>query len=606
MSTEAGAVPGRVWDGSAEAPPDAPSAGTRVGRRVRAAVARSVVARRPCADSALGPLLSVHRNRYPRADISALQHGYEVAEAHHRGQLRNSGEPFITHPLAVAMILAELGMDTTTLVAALLHDTVEDTGYTLGESQAEFGLEVAHLVDGVTKLDKVRFGAAAEAETIRKMIVAAGRDLRVLVIKLADRLHNMRTLRYQPLRKQQSTARATLDVLVPLAERLGIHVLERELETLCFAVLQPAEFAETARLDGARAEARKAVLAPVIRRLQADLRQARIEAAVRDRPRHSVAAYRTTLERGGRGAELLDPPRVLVLVSGEAVDCYAALGTVHGRWRPVPGRFKDYIAMPKFNMYQSLHTTVLGTRDEPIDVLIRTEAMHRVAEYGIAAHVWGHGAPGARPAGATGSPGDLGWLRRLLDWQHEVADAGEFFHALRTDLGGSREVLVFAAAAEDAGRAIVLPDGSTPVDLAYALAGNIGHRTVGARVNGRLVPLTSALADGDVVEFICAESEYPGPSRDWMDGVRTPKARARIRQWFTEQSRDVVIERGRHALDVAFHAGSRTLDDAVEDGSLLVVALELGHRHVEELFAAVAERVITAAEVVERSARHAP
>ena len=562
-----------------------------------------VASRRSRAGSALGPLLSVHQARYPRADMQPLRKAYLVAEAHHRGQLRKSGEPFITHPLAVATILAELGMDTTTLVAALLHDTVEDTGYTLIQSQATFGLEVAHLVDGVTKLDKVRFGQAAEAETIRKMIVAGGRDLRVLVIKLADRLHNMRTLRYQPPHKQQSIARATLDVLVPLADRLGIHVLKRELEALCFGVLQPTEHSRTSRLEAARAAERSLLLSDVVPRLEASLRENRLVATVRDRPRHSFSAYRTTVERGGTAEQdLLDPPRLLIVVAGEPGDCYAAFGAVHGLWRPVPGRFKDYIALPKFNMYQSLHTTVLGPGDESIDVLIRTEAMHRVAEYGLAAHVHESASAGEwRPTSGAGRPQDLEWLRRLLDWQREVADAGEFFRTLRTDLGGDREVLVFAAGEGP----VTLPGGATPVDLAYALGGSIGHRTVSARVNGRLVGLTSPLADGDVVEIFTSDSENPGPSRDWLDQVRTPKARVRIRQWFAEQSLDVVIERGRHALDVAFSEGPRSLDQAVEDGTLLVVALELGHRHLEELYAAVAEREVTAADVVARSALNA-
>jgi GTP pyrophosphokinase len=292
---------------------------------------------------------------------------------------------------------------------------------------------------------------------------------------------------------------------------------------------------------------------------------------------------------------------------GDAGDCYAALGLVHGRWRPVPGRFKDHIALPKFNMYRSLHTTVIGPGGEPLDVLIRTEAMHRVAEYGIAAHLREAAAPGAMLTNLRNRGGtrDLEWLRRLLAWQCEVADAGEFFRTLRDDLGGGREVLVFVADRS----AVTLPDGATPVDLAYALGGSLGHRTIGARVNGRLVPLTIPLADGDGVEILASESENPGPSRDWLASVRTPHAHLRIQQWFAEQSRDVVIERGRHALEVAYAAAPtprRSLEEAVEDGSLLVVALELGHRQLDELYAAVADRRVAAPDVVERSASHAP
>jgi GTP pyrophosphokinase len=543
----------------------------------------------------------VHVQQRPDADVTTLERAYAVAEEQHRGQRRKSGEPFITHPLAVAMILANLGLDTTTLAAALLHDTIEDTGYTLARTQQDFGLEVAHLVDGVTKLDKVRFGADAEAETLRKMIVAGGRDLRVLVIKLADRLHNMRTLRYQPAHKQQRIARATQDVLVPLADRLGIHVLKRELEGLCFAVLQPAEAETTARLDRDRRPYRARLAAAVAAELAPQLRVARIGARVTERPRHPYSAYRTSRERGGSGAELLDAARVLVLVpDGIPADCYAVLGLVHGRWRPVPGRFKDHIAVPKFNLYQSLHTTVLGPGDEPVDVLIRTESMHRVAEHGVAAHLQAADRPGA--LGALGGR-DMEWLRRLLAWQREVADAAEFIRTLRDDLGAGPEMLVFTGA----GDAVPLPAGATPVDLAYALGGSVGHRTIGARVNGGLVRLSSPLADGDLVEILTSESENPGPSRDWLTSVRTPNAAVRIQQWFAEQSRDVVIERGRHALEVAFDAaGGVSLDGAVEDGSLLVTTLELGHRQLEELYAAVADRRVDPEHVVARSAAHAP
>jgi GTP diphosphokinase / guanosine-3',5'-bis(diphosphate) 3'-diphosphatase len=586
-----------------EAAGDGAADHTPLHRRVRGLVGRSVGSGRRAAAAvvALGPLAGVHRRQFPHADLTLLEQAFAVAEEHHRGQRRKSGEPFITHPLAVATILADLGMDTTTLAAALLHDTVEDTRYTLAQTQEAFGLEVAHLVDGVTKLDRVRFGPSAEAETIRKMIVAGGRDLRVLVIKLADRLHNMRTLRYQPPHKQERIARATREVLVPLADRLGIHVLKRELEGLCFGVLEPEEQAVTLQLDDRRRPHRARLAAEVASALEPDLRDARIPALVAERPRHPYSAYRTTRERGGSMDELLDASRVLVLIGGEEQspgDCYAALGLVHGRWRPVPGRFKDHIALPKFNMYQSLHTTVIGPAGEPVDVLIRTEKMHRVAEHGIAAHLKEAAAPGAwHPSGSR----DLGWLRRLLDWQREVADTGQFFRTLRDDLGGGREVLVFSD-----GRSVPLPEGSTPVDLAYALGGTVGHRMIGAKVNGGLVPLTSPLRDGDAVEVLTSESENPGPSRDWLSSVRTPHAQLRIEQWFAHQSRDVVIERGRHALEVAFEGRPRTLEEAVEDGSLLVVALELDLRQIDELYAAVADKRVTAAEVVAAADKHCP
>ena len=421
------------------------------------------------------------------------------------------------------------------------------------------------------------------------------------MIKLADRLHNMRTLRYQPIYKQERIARATQDVLVPLADRLGIHVLKRELEGLCFPVLQPEEAAIAARLDRDRRPHRAALAAALARELAPDLRDSRIAATVSERPRHLYSAYRTSRDRGGSGAELLDAARILVLVpDGDTADCYAALGLVHGRWRPVPGRFKDHIAVPKFNLYQSLHTTVLGPGGEPVDVLIRTESMHKVAEHGVAAHLHAADRPGE--IGASGGR-DMEWLRRLLAWQREVADAGEFIRTLRDDLGDGREVLVFTTG----GEAVPLPVGSTPVDLAYALGGSVGHRTIGARVDGRLVGLSSPLEDGASVEILTSESENPGPSRDWLASVRTPNAAVRIQQWFAEQSLDVVIERGRHALEVAFAAaGGATLEAAVEDGSLLVTTLELGHRQLEDLYAAVAERRVAAEHVVDRSAVHAP
>ena len=356
-------------------------------------------------ETPLEALVAAHRAAHPRADMRLLNQAYEVAEREHRGQQRTSGDPFITHPVAVASILAELGMDTTTLVAALLHDTVEDTGYTLEQTRADFGDEVTHLVDGVTKLDKMEFGHAAEAETIRKMIVAMALDLRVLIIKLADRLHNMRTLRFQPTHKQQRTARATLEVLAPLANRLGLQVIRRDLEDLAFATLHPAEHDEIVRVVDQRDPGRRDHVAMLVRQVAADLRAAKTKATVTPHPRHYYSIYQTMLERGSR--EIHDPDRILVVVAGAPSDCYIALGAVHGRWHPVPGRFKDFIAAPKLNGYQSLHTTVIGPGEEPVEVHIRTEAMHHTAEYGViaqareATHTAGPTARPTRPAAPT-------------------------------------------------------------------------------------------------------------------------------------------------------------------------------------------------------------
>src|SRR6266508_3570699 len=460
------------------------------------------------------------------------------------GTRRHSGEPFITHPLAVAAILADLGVDTTTLVAALLHDTVEDTAYTLELAREEFGEEVAHLVDGVTKLDKLRFGEAAEAETIRKMILAMARDLRVLVIKLADRVHNMRTLGFQPPHKQERIARATLDVLVPLADRLGIQVFKRELEDLAFVTLEPAAYGATTLLFRERA--------------------AQVEAYLRE-------------------------------VNGDAPSCYVAMGALHGRWKPVLGRFKDFIAMPKFNLYQSLHTTVIGPHDELLQVLIRTEAMHREAEHGIVARLRDDAGRNGKWEGtvAVGRPDDLEWLRRLVDWQQDAPDPGQFLESLRYDLS-DHEIVLFSPK----GDAITLPAGSTPVDFAYALGTDTGHRCVGARVNGQLVPLANALSDGDVVEVLTAASADTGPSRDWLEFVKTPQAQLKVRQWFTDQRRQLAIDAGRKAVGWALREAGRDLDRTLEDGSLARAASELRYATLDDLFEAVGETLASPAWIV--------
>jgi GTP diphosphokinase / guanosine-3',5'-bis(diphosphate) 3'-diphosphatase len=581
-----------------DGPPEAPSEaqaddvpGRPIGRRMRALAARSrhPFAHGPAAERPLEPLIAAHRAAHPKGDTQMLQLAYEVAEREHRGQHRTSGDPFITHPLAVAIILAELGMDTTTLVAALLHDTVEDTGYTLEEATDEFGDEVAHLVDGVTKLDRMEFGDAAEAETIRKMIVAMALDLRVLIIKLADRLHNMRTLQFQPPHKQERTARATLEVLAPLANRLGLQVLKRDLEDLAFATVHPEEYDEIVQAVARRSAARREHVAVLSRQIQSDLRSAKIKAAVSSHPRHYYSIYQTMLERGSR--EIHDPPRLLVVVAGGPSDCYIALGAVHGRWHPVPGRFKDFIAAPKLNLYQSLHTTVIGPGEEPVEVHIRTEAMHRTAEYGVVAHAREprHRRAGPQPDPA-GNADDLLWLHRLLDWQRAVSDPGEFLASLRSDLS-DQEVLVFTPK----GDALTLPLGATPVDMAYALRTELGHRCIGARVNGQLVPLASTLADGDVVEVLTSASEYPGPSKEWLGSVRSPQAHVKIRQWLAEQHRDDAIETGQQAIDQALSDQGWSLQRATEDGSLAM----LDYADLEAMYRAVGQQQLSAQSVAQ-------
>jgi guanosine-3',5'-bis(diphosphate) 3'-pyrophosphohydrolase len=413
-------------------------------RRVRDRLARRMVSggRASAVEPVLEPLLAIHRSSHPKVDARLLQKGYDIAAQCHHGQLRKSGDPYITHPLAVATILAELGMDTPTLVAALLHDTVEDTGYTLEDITREFDAKVAHLVDGVTKLDKVKFGAAAEAETIRKMVVAMARDPRVLVIKLADRLHNMRTLRFLPPEKQERKARETLEVLAPLAHRLGMNTIKWELEDLDFATLYPKRYEEFVRLVAERAPSRDTYLAEVTSAVTEQLKAAKIEAVVTGRPKHYYSIYQKMIVRGRDFTDIWDLVGIRILVDSVR-DCYAALGIMHAHWQPLPGRFKDFVAMPKFNMYQSLHTTVIGPHGKPVELQIRTHDMHRTADYGIAAH-WKYkeraragGKPSAGEFGApkAGSPDDMLWLRQLLDWQREAQEPGEFLEDLRYDLG---------------------------------------------------------------------------------------------------------------------------------------------------------------------------
>ncbi|MGH3097534.1 MAG: RelA/SpoT family protein, partial [Streptosporangiales bacterium] len=489
----------------------------------------------------LEPLLRTVRATHRGADTRTIERAYDTAAYHHRKQRRKSGDLYITHPLAVATILAELGMTTPTIVAALLHDTVEDTEYTLDELRREYGDEVAGLVDGVTKLDKVKYGAeAAESGTLRKMIIAMARDARVLIIKLADRLHNMRTIGYLSTQKQHRTARQTLEIYAPLAHRLGMNTVKWELEDLSFAALYPKRYDEIVRLVGERAPRRDEYLTKVIDRIQEDLRGGKIRATVTGRPKHYYSVYQKMIVRGRDFADIYDLVGTRVLV--ETVrDCYAVLGAVHARWNPVPGRFKDYIAMPKFNMYQSLHTTVIGPEGKPVELQIRTWAMHRRAEYGIAAHWKYKEEPPDTGEGSDGT--EISWLRQLLDWQKETTDPGEFLDSLRFEINAG-EVYVFTPK----GDVQSFPQGATPVDFAYAVHTEVGHRCIGARVNGQLVPLDSALDNGDVVEVFTSKAQNAGPSRDWLSFVKSARARNKIRQWFSKERREEAIERGKSAL----------------------------------------------------------
>ncbi|MCZ2856958.1 RelA/SpoT family protein [Blastococcus sp. VKM Ac-2987] len=574
-------------------------------RRVRDRLARRIVAgqRSGLVRPVLEPLASLHRPSHPKADLALLQRAYDVAEAAHAAQKRKSGDPYITHPLAVATILAGLGMDTTTLIAALLHDTVEDTGVTLETITTDFGSEVAHLVDGVTKIDKVKLGDAAQAETIRKMIVAMSRDPRVLVIKLADRLHNMRTLRFLPPEKQEKKARETLEILAPLAHRLGMNTIKWELEDLAFATLYPKRYDEIVRLVAERAPSRDTYLAEVTSTVNEQLKAAKIDAVVSGRPKHYYSIYQKMIVRGRDFTDIWDLVGIRILVDSVR-DCYAALGIMHAHWQPVPGRFKDFVAMPKFNMYQSLHTTVIGPQGKPVELQIRTHDMHRTAEYGIAAH-WKYkekaragGKPSAGEFGAppkAGSPDDMLWLRQLLDWQREAQEPGEFLETLRYDLG-PQEVFVFTPK----GDVVSLPGEATPVDFAFAVHTEVGYRTIGARVNGSLVSLDSKLTNGDVVEIFTSKSPTAGPSKDWLTFVGSSRARTKIRQWFTKERREDAVEAGKEALTRAMRKAGLPLQRLLGGEALSTLAKDLRFADVTALYAAVGESQLSAASVVEK------
>jgi GTP pyrophosphokinase len=541
----------------------------------------------------LEPLAAVHRELHPKADLTLLQRAYDVAEEAHRGQRRKSGDPYITHPLAVATILGELGMDTITLVAALLHDTVEDTSYGLEDLNEDFGEEVARLVDGVTKLDKVQLGSAAEAETIRKMVIAMARDPRVLVIKLADRLHNMRTMRFLPPEKQAKKARETLEVLAPLAHRLGMATVKWELEDLAFAILQPKKYDEIVRLVATRAPSRDTYLQKVTSELTAQLEQSRIDAKVEGRQKHYYSINQKMIVRGRDFDDINDLVGVRILVD-DVRDCYAAMGVVHASWQPMPGRFKDYVAQPRFGVYQSLHTTVIGPDGKPLEVQIRTHEMHRTAEYGIAAH-WRYKETRGTHDGQAVDVDEMAWMRQLLDWQREAADPGEFLEALRYDLA-AREIFVFTPK----GDVITLPAGSTPVDFAYAVHTEVGHRCIGARLNGRLVALERKLENGDVVEIFTSKAEGAGPSRDWLAFAASPRARAKIKQWFAKERKEEAIEAGKDAIAKEVRRVGLPMQRLVSADSMAALARELRYAEVSQLYAAVGEGHTSSRHVVQR------
>ncbi|MGJ4178624.1 RelA/SpoT family protein [Corynebacterium macclintockiae] len=559
-----------------------------------ARIARSLTGTgKPKINPVLGPLISVHRRFHPRADLALLNRAYATAEKLHEGVKRKSGEPYITHPLAVATIAAEIGMDTTTVVAALLHDTVEDTEYSLADLSRDFGSEVARLVDGVTKLDKVVLGSAAEAETIRKMIVAMAEDPRVLVIKVSDRLHNMRTMRFLPPEKQAKKARETLEVIAPLAHRLGMATVKWELEDLAFAILYPKKYEEIVRLVADRAPKRDQYLAKVKQEIELAMSRSSLHATVEGRPKHYWSIYQKMIVRGRDFDEIFDLVGVRILVDN-VKDCYAAVGAIHTIYQPMPGRFKDYISAPRFGVYQSLHTTVIGPDTKPLEVQIRTHEMHHNAEYGIAAH-WRYKETRGNNNSESQEVDQMAWMRQLLDWQKEAADPNEFLDSLRYDLS-TNQIFVFTPK----GDAITLPNGSTPIDFAYAVHTEIGHRCIGAKVNGKLVALESKLKTGDKVEVFTSKDQNSGPSKDWMNIVVSPRAKAKIRQWFAKERREEAAEKGRDMLAAEAQRGGLAVHRLFTHESLRMLASDLNYSDVDALYTAIGRGEITPGHVCHR------
>ncbi len=539
-------------------------------------------------------LIRTVRTHHPKSDLTVIERAYGVAEAAHEGQKRQSGEAYIIHPLAVAQILAELGLGPKAIAAALLHDTVEDTAYGLEALNAEFGDEVSMLVDGVTKLDKVKYGESAQAETVRKMIVAMSKDIRVLVIKLADRLHNARTWGFVPSHKAAKKATETLEIYAPLAHRLGIQTIKSELEDLSFAVLHPKLYAEIDSLVKQRTPQREEYVQNVIDAVDSDLRDLRIRGRVMGRPKQLYSVYQKMVVRGREFDDIYDLIGIRVLV-GSVRDCYAVLGAIHARWTPLPGRFKDYIATPKFNLYQSLHTTVIGPGGRTVEIQIRTHEMHQQAEYGVAAH-WKYKEQMAGGK-ATGKSvdADMAWLAHISDWQAETADPGEFLDSLRFEIG-AKEVYVFTPK----GRVIGLPAGATTVDFAYAVHTEIGHRTMGAKVNGRLVPLETELTSGDVVEVFTSKNPDAGPSQDWLGFVKSTRARNKIRGWFTKERREEAIEQGKESIARAMRRQNLPLQRLMRQDSFSEVAQQLRYEDVSALYAAVGEGHVSTQSVIEK------
>jgi len=546
----------------------------------------------------MAPVLAAFTRRHPTAaanELAVVAAAGTLAESAHRGQFRKSGEPYVTHPAAVATLVADLGLDVRSVAAALLHDAVEDTGVTVDDIAAAFGPEVAAVVDGVTKLDRLQFDSkeAQQAATVRKMLVAMASDWRVLVIKLADRLHNMRTLAVMAEWKQRRIAQETLDIYAPLAHRLGIQEFKWQLEDLAFATLHPRRYAEIEQMVALRAPERDDYVARVLVAVRERLSSSGIDAEVTGRPKHLWSIYEKMVVRHKEFAEIHDLVGIRVVVESEK-DCWAALGAIHAIWSPVQGRFKDYINSPKFNLYQSLHTTVIGLEGKPIEVQIRTHEMHRRAEYGIAAH-WGYKDRAKDPAVTTA---EVAWLQRIVDWQADTVDPLEFLEALKLDLEQD-EVYVFTPK----GKVLALTAGATPIDFAYAIHTEVGHRCIGAKVNGRLVPLDTTLQSADTVEIITSKVPSAGPSRDWLSVVASPRARNKIRQWFSRERREDAIDNGREELTRALRRDGLPAQKLAASNTLEKLAETMNYADLDALYAAVGEGHLSAQSVVQRLGR---
>lgn len=546
-------------------------------------------------DELLPPLINIfkaHHQDLTKEQLAKsekqLAHAFELAKKAHDGQFRKSGDPYITHPVAVAEILAEIGLDANALSAALLHDTVEDTSYTLDFLRKEFGEEVSLLVDGVTKLDKLIYGPNAQAETLRKMVIAMSRDIRVLVIKLADRLHNARTWQFVSPESAATKARETLDIYAPLANRLGMSAIKWELEDISFKTLELKKYEEIDRLVLDRSPARDALTLEVIEAVKEDLAEENIEAKVYGRPKHLYSIYQKMVVRGREFNEIYDLVGIRIIVDSVR-DCYAALGSIHARWNPIPGRFKDYIATPKFNLYQSLHTTVIGPNGKAVEIQIRTTEMHARAEYGIAAH-WKY-----KNKDQSSANPEILWLKQLHEWQQETTDVGEFLDTLRYELN-TPEVFVFTPK----GSVIALPAGSTAVDFAYAVHTEVGNRCIGAKVNGKLVSLEAQLSNGDVIEVLTNKSPNAAPSRDWLSFVRSPRARSKIKAWFSKERKEEAIEAGKESIARQMRKAGLPLQQILAGPTLLRISQDLHYPEIESMYAAVGNGHISSQMVVEK------